>query len=767
VTIEPGVLPAGGKAPLRFAYKAGAQGIRDGSVAVSIPPGWPAPQSLPEGAITAVPGYSTGAGITRNANGQFVVRDLTLGASQTLTITYNYAATGTAPDPGTYLFPTSEASVRGVSLAAVAGRPPSLVVTASDGSGRVTPSPATVLEGSGDDVALRYTAASGGTSSGELAIVVPPGWSAPSTLPGHAGYTTATLPAKISVSGRTITVSDVDLLPGGSLTVDYGSGGGRSAAVAPMSAGPSRFDTSEQSSLFGQLRPLFVSPTVMVTARPQILGIFPTTGPPGMRFELTYGGGAPCSMVDFDLGQRELGTAATATGRVVNDSLTVPADERPGGQPVSVRCRLVAGHAAAVASGVFVVTAAADHRSVFVASFPTLSEAINSFAVIYHSPTAIALTVLLLMALAGLSWVLLGFPAEWFNDTWQANEERIKKLATSLLRDRVVPWWPNKEHRPANHEGTEAAAREHRTRPVLTMLWFLLVGGVLTVLVDHPSRVDESLLWAFVGISIGLAITTLGFQVPYLWRGRKGHGHLRVLGSSLVVAALFVGVSRLLDLEPPYLYGLLCVYSISPELSPEVEARTTAKSMLITLLLSLSALATDVVVSGATAASQHPSPLLLVLEAALDAVCVAGLGTLAFGLIPLPFLPGRDIARWNRGVWGLLFGLGAFCFLAVILVPEAQHVTGAPARDILSATVTFVLFALASGLLMLYFHRSGEGGHRKDLSAATETGEARLTSNDLEHGVGTVIELVEPLELVEPIELLERPALPTDDGTRG
>src|ERR1019366_8734428 len=190
-------------------------------------------------------------------------------------------------------------------------------------------------------------------------------------------------------------------------------------------------------------------------------------------------------------------------------------------------------------------------------------------------------------------------------------------------------------------------------------------------------------------------------------------------GSSLVVAALFVGVSRLLDLEPPYLYGLLCVYSISPELSPEVEARTTAKSMLITLLLSLSALATDVVVSGATAASQHPSPLLLVLEAALDAVCVAGLGTLAFGLIPLPFLPGRDIARWNRGVWGLLFGLGAFCFLAVILVPEAQHVTGAPARDILSAAVTFVLFALASGLLMLYFHRSGEGGHRKDLSAAT------------------------------------------------
>jgi len=104
-------------------------------------------------------------------------------------------------------------------------------------------------------------------------------------------------------------------------------------------------------------------------------------------------------------------------------------------------------------------------------------------------------------------------------------------------------------------------------------------------------------------------------------------------------------------------------------------------------------------------------------------VSAAGLGTLAFGLIPLPFLPGQKIAMWNRYVWAVLFALGAFCFLAVILAPEAQHVTAAPALDILPAAVTFGLFMLVSVLLMFYFHRSGESERHKDLSAAPETGE--------------------------------------------
>jgi len=329
---------------------------------------------------------------------------------------------------------------------------------------------------------------------------------------------------------------------------------------------------------------------------------------------LTYGG-TRCPIVDFDFGQRELGTAATATGHIVKDSLTVPADESPGSKPVSVECPSVADQAAAVASGVFVVTAAADHRSTFVASFPTLREMISSFAIIYHSPAAAAVAFLLLMALAGMSWVFLGFPAEWFNDTWQANEEKIKMATASLLRSLIRPWWQSKNRQPDNHVDSEAAPREHGTRPVLTMLWFVMVGAALTALLNRPFQMDRSLLWAFLGISIGLAVTTLGFQAPYFWHGRKGHGHLRVLGSSLLVAAFCVAVSRLLDLDPPYLYGLLCVYAISPELSTEVDARATTKSIFITLLLSLSALASDVVVSGATAASHHPSPLLLVLEA--------------------------------------------------------------------------------------------------------------------------------------------------------
>ena len=496
----------------------------------------------------------------------------------------------------------------------------------------------------------------------------------------------------------------------------------------------------------------------MVIARSR-LEIFPPTGPPGMRFELTYRGSL-CPKMDFDFGQIELAAAAAASGHIVKESLTVPADEIPGSQSVSAKCQSVAGRAPAIASAVFVVTAVADHRSTFVASFPTPRTIGDSFAIIYHSPAAAATVALLLIVLAVMSWVFLGFPAEWFNDTWQANEERIKKAAASLLRTRVIAWWPGKNHKPDRHVGTEAAPRHHEAWPVLTMLWFLLVGAALTALLDRPFHLDRALLWVFIGISIGLAVTTLGFQVPYFWSGRKGHGHLKVLGSSVLVAALCVAVSRLIDLDPPYLYGLLCVYSFSPKLSTEVEARVTTKSMFVTLLLSLGALATDVVVSGATSASQDPSPVLLVLEAALDTVCTAGLGTLAFGLIPLPFLPGQAIAQWNRYVWGVLFASGVLCFLAVMLVPEARNVNSAPAPALFPAAITFSLFMLFSGVFMLYFHRLGAAHHRQHLNAATETGEAQLTSSDLEHGTGTVV------GPVGRIKLVERAPLPTEEGTR-
>src|SRR2546430_9609724 len=53
-----------------------------------------------------------------------------------------------------------------------------------------------------------YTAAAGGISNGSVTLVVPSGWSAPSTTGSNAGYATASS-GTVSVSAQTITVSSL------------------------------------------------------------------------------------------------------------------------------------------------------------------------------------------------------------------------------------------------------------------------------------------------------------------------------------------------------------------------------------------------------------------------------------------------------------------------------------------------------------------------------------------------------------------------------
>ena len=85
-----------------------------------------------------------------------------------------------------------------------------LHANASDGSGTNTVSPSSVSAGStGNDLAFTYTALET-TSSGEIGMTIPAGWSAPQGNSGTAGYTTAT-----SASGTVANVlNDLDSASG-------------------------------------------------------------------------------------------------------------------------------------------------------------------------------------------------------------------------------------------------------------------------------------------------------------------------------------------------------------------------------------------------------------------------------------------------------------------------------------------------------------------------------------------------------------------------
>ncbi len=141
-----------------------------------------------------------------------------------------------------------------------AGLPP-----APSGSGTMSVSPTTVKTASkGNTLTFTYTAASGGTSGGEVEVVVPSGWSPPSTTHSAAGYVNSTCGA-VHVSGSTVVVSGLTLGSTKSCKITYGSRAGSGpGATAPSAVGNDTFKTSEASTSSGPLMALTVSPVVKV-----------------------------------------------------------------------------------------------------------------------------------------------------------------------------------------------------------------------------------------------------------------------------------------------------------------------------------------------------------------------------------------------------------------------------------------------------------------------------------------------------------------------
>jgi hypothetical protein len=150
-------------------------------------------------------------------------------------------------------------------------------VLSADGSGSITsptsPSPSAVqASSSGNTISFTYTAATGGMQNGTVSFAVPSGWSAPSTLPANAGYTTATSPSgplTVGVSGRTVNVSGITLFEGGTVTIKYGDTvGGGLGATAPITTGPQTWTTKQRSNSNGTLTLLTSSPQPSVLVHP-------------------------------------------------------------------------------------------------------------------------------------------------------------------------------------------------------------------------------------------------------------------------------------------------------------------------------------------------------------------------------------------------------------------------------------------------------------------------------------------------------------------
>jgi len=256
-----------------FTYSAAACGImQGGAISMDVPAGW-TPPSTTQGS----PGYAAVSLGDVTASGQKItITNVLLAPGQKLRLSYDDAV---ATSPGYAIFNAAEQSGDNALPAALTSSPQVTVLAATSssssvpstspdsggnaspaGSGTMTVFPQTVTASRPITLTFTYTAPpSGLPQSGTIALTIPPQWTPPSSIRGRPGYTNASA-GHISVVGRKITVTDVAMPSGRTLTITYHD------ATAPRAQGRAEFSAQERASSAVAFVLVAPSPVIYVAA---------------------------------------------------------------------------------------------------------------------------------------------------------------------------------------------------------------------------------------------------------------------------------------------------------------------------------------------------------------------------------------------------------------------------------------------------------------------------------------------------------------------
>ncbi len=442
--------------------------------------------------------------------------------------------------------------------------------------------------------------------------------------------------------------------------------------------------------------------TVQVTSA---LKMTPPSGPPGIAVVLrddTFS--ATCRPVYVFFDGKLIAQTAPVGQLLLDRHLVIPGDATLGWHQLELSC--------STTSKVWLLTTRFDvestrnHLSEFSVAMPGPTELGKHLA----ASGGISIAMLLLSRV-----IAAGFPSEWLDSTYEANRERIQ----ARFRRRYSKFFIDRDKPKSN--------RRRFFGGLGIFLGFLFAAGVINSFLDPKFGFNRTTLWLFLGQCVGVGIVTLTSQLPILFGGlhEKRKIHLQVLIGGLLIAVMCVAASRALGLSPGYCYGLIAVFLLRPHVAEHEWGKLHFIASVCVLVVATAAFFLTVPVFHA-ATQVNPSPIWLILNPALNVVFLGGFASLAFGMFPLPFLPGRHVANWNRTAWLVMTVIGLVGFVAVLLSPgsgssnEIKHVAMVP------LLIAFVGFAIFSLVVMLYFHRHPSqpsdyaSEEHRDASALTE-----------------------------------------------
>lgn len=287
-------------------------------------------------------------------------------------------------------------------------------------------------------------------------------------------------------------------------------------------------------------------------------------------------------------------------------------------------------------------------------------------------------------ALAALLVFLMPFPSQLFNSTLETHEDEVRRW---FRLDRI---------------GAVAGGIGAFWASWPGVILFTVLAALLYGFLDPGFGLDIGSLATFLGMLLGIVLVTAAFAVPLVLAHRR-HGErpsLKVVPLSLAIGVVCVLLSRLTDFQPGYLYGLLIGLTFARELSAAEEGRATAVGAAVMLAVAF------VSWLGLGALPDGDGFGLAVARTALAALMVAGLEGVVFGLLPMRFLPGEPLYRWNRVAWAGLLLIGAFAFFHILINPASGYLSDTSRTPLMTVLALLIGFSLISVAFWAWFRFS-------------------------------------------------------------
>ena len=239
---------------------------------------------------------------------------------------------------------------------------------------------------------------------------------------------------------------------------------------------------------------------------------------------------------------------------------------------------------------------------------------------------------------------------------------------------------------------------------MIRLVLAVVVAALISSFLDPTLGFSASSLATFLGFVLALAVVLICFEVPAILEHRRVHGEvgrLRVLPWALILAAAFVVISRLADLQPGYLWGVVLGVVFMRPPGERDEGREQAAGAVFTLAIAVGAW----LILGWLRGVDGPALTFgsHIAETALAAIVVSGLEAVAIGLLPFRFMPGAAVYRWSRLVWAILLGFSMFAFIHILIGPTSGYITDLSKPGWLAAMAVFAVFGALTVLFWAWF----------------------------------------------------------------